>query len=333
MIRITILMAVLFLAACNNSDKPDVSNIKVDLHLERLEQSFFRMDSNNVRTGLSELRNAHPGFYPFFMQEILMLNPMDTNSYAYVRNLLTSYRPINDSIQKKYANLNWLKDDLTETFKYVKYYYPDYRIPGIVTYLSEFSAPGVCVAPGYIGVGLHQFAGKNFSVYEAGPIREMYPSYISRRFDKEYIVPGVVTAVVDDIYPDKRAGLPLIEQMVEKGKQWWLADHFLPDAHDSLITGYTGKQLDWAENNEGDIWSYIMKNENLYSIEPETIQMYMEPGPYTQNMSDASPGQIGPWIGWQIVKKYASAHSSMKIPEILATPARTIFQESKYKPK
>jgi hypothetical protein len=333
MIRTTILIAVLFLTACKNNDKPDVSHIKVDLRLERFEQSFFKMDSNHVREGLADLRNAHPGFYPFFMQEILRLNPVDPGSLSIVRKILTDYQPINDSIQKKYSNLSWLRDELSTGFKYVKYYFPDYRIPGIVTYIGEFSAPGLCVAPGYIGIGLHQFAGRNFSVYQEGPIQEMYPSYISRRFDKEYIAPGVMTAMVDDIYPDKKAGLPLIEQMVEKGKQWWLAEHFLPDAHDSLITGYTGKQMDWVKENEGNIWSYLMKNENLYSIEPETIQLYMEPGPFTQNMSEASPGQIGPWVGWRIVKKYAAAHSSLKLEEILAIPARTIFQESKYKPK
>jgi hypothetical protein len=333
MIRTTILIAALFLASCKNNDKPDVSHIKVDLTLERFEQSFFRIDTNRITEGLSELRNAHPGFYPYFLREIMFVNPMDQASFNVVKRVLIDYRPINDSIQKKYADLSWLKNELTTGFKYVKYYFPDYRLPGIVTYIGTLDAPGLYVAPGYIGIGLHQFAGKNFSVYQAGPIQEMYPAYISRRFDKEYIVPGVMSAVADDIYPDKKAGLPLIEQMVEKGKQWWLADHFLPDAHDSLITGYTGKQVDWIADNEGNVWSYLMKNENLYSIEPETIQLYMEPSPYTQNMSDASPGQIGPWIGWQIVKKYAAAHSSMNMKEILTTPARTIFQESKYKPK
>ena len=38
----------------------------------------------------------------------------------------------------------------------------------------------------------------------------------------------------------------LIEQMIEKGKQWWLMDKFLPETADSVKTGYTQKQLEWC---------------------------------------------------------------------------------------
>ena len=41
-------------------------------------------------------------------------------------------------------------------------------------------------------------------------------------------------SVADDIYPDKSVGRPLIEQMIEKGKHWFLLDKFLPDAPDSV---------------------------------------------------------------------------------------------------
>ena len=34
--------------------------------------------------------------------------------------------------------------------------------------------------------------------------------------------------IVDDLFPDQSNGKPLIEQMVEKGKQWYLLDKFLP---------------------------------------------------------------------------------------------------------
>jgi uncharacterized protein YjaZ len=48
---------------------------------------------------------------------------------------------------------------------------------------------------------------------------------------------------------------------------------------------------------------------------------------------NGTPGNIGQWIGWRIVEKFAERNSKMSIQEILSTPARTIFQEAKYKPK
>ena len=217
---------VLFISCKNGKNKPDVSDIKVDVRIERFEQSFFKIDTNNIARGLADLRNGFPRFYPFFMQDILQLNPMDTGSFTIVRNIISSYLPINDSIQKKYKDLDWLKEELTEGFKYVKHYYPQYRVPGVITFIATLDAPGVVLTSDHIGIGLHQYAGKNFSVYQAEPVQQMYPTYISRRFDKEYITPNCMKAVADDIYPDKSVGRPLIEQMVEKGKRLFLLQKF-----------------------------------------------------------------------------------------------------------
>ena len=334
MFRIYLFAFILLLSACGrDANKPDVSGIKVDLNLERFEQDFFKIDSNNIQGGLAHLRNAYPHFYPMYMQNILQLNPMDTASYSIIRSIISSYRPINDSIQEKYPNLNWLKKDLTEGFQYVKYYYPQYRVPRIITFIATLDAPGVVLTPEYLGIGLHQYAGKDFSVYEAPELQQVYPAYISRRFDKEYIVANSMKAIVDDVYPDQSVGRPLVEQMVEKGKQWYLLQHFLPDAPDSALTGFTQKQLDWAEANEGNVWSFIIKNENLYGIEPHVIQTYIGESPFTQGMPEASPGNIGQWIGWRIVQQYAQKNEKLTVQQVLQTPARIIFQGAAYKPK
>ncbi len=325
---------MLLIGCKNGKNKPDVSDIKVDVRIERLEQSFFKIDTNNVTAGLVDLRNAFPRFYPFFMQDILQLNPMDTSSFAIIKNIMGGYQPINDSIQKKYKELGWLKNELIEGFKYVKHYYPNYKVPAIITYIATLDAPGVVLTPDYLGIGLHQYAGKDFAVYRAEPVQQMYPSYITRRFDKEYITANCMKSVADDVYPDKSAGRPLIEQIIEKGKQWFLLDKFLPDAPDSVKTGYTKKQLDWVEDNEGSLLAYIVKNENdIYSIDPATIQTYIGEAPNTQVMTEAAPGNIGQWVGWRIVQEYAEKHKDFSVQQILEAPAKTIFEEAKYRPK
>ena len=140
-------------------------------------------------------------------------------------------------------------------------------------------------------------------------------------------------AIADDVYPDKSAGRSLIEQIIEKGKQWFLLDKFLPDTPDSIKTDYTKKQLDWVEENEGNVWAYITKNENIYSIEPHIIQTYIGEAPFTQAMPESSPGNLGQWIGWQIVKKFADQNEKLTLQQILATQPKKIFEESKYRPK
>lgn len=141
-------------------------------------------------------------------------------------------------------------------------------------------------------------------------------------------------AVVLDLFPDQSAGKPLIEQMVEKGKQWWLLSKLLPHIPDSIKTGYTALQLKWCRENEGLIWSDIVRNEDLNSLNPTVIQTYIGEGPFTQGFSqEYSPGNLGQWLGWQMVKKFVSKNPDMKPEEVMNTPARKILDEAKYKPK
>ncbi|MBD0376882.1 MAG: hypothetical protein ICV51_14785 [Flavisolibacter sp.] len=328
-----IAIIVLFASCGRGKKKPDVSDIKVNVQIERFEQSFFKIDTNNIATGLMHLRNAFPSFYPVFIRDILGVNPIDTASLSVIRTILSSYRSLNDSLQQKYSNLNWLQRELSTGFKYVKYYYPKYIIPRIITFIGTLDAPGVVLTQQDICIGLHQYAGKNFSAYGDVAVQELYPAYISRRFDKEYMAANCLKAVVDDVYPDQSAGRPLIEQMVEKGKQWYLLDHFLPDAPDSIKTGFTQKQLNWVKENEGNVWAYIIKNENIYTVEPQAIQTYIGEAPFTQGMPEASPGNIGQWIGWRIVQQFADKNEKQTVQQVLETPTRKVFEGAGYRPK
>ena len=93
-------------------------------------------------------------------------------------------------------------------------------------------------------------------------------------------------------------------------------------------------QLSWCESNEGLIWNEIITTEkDLFTKDPLALQNYIGEAPFTQSMSPASPGNIGQWVGWQIVKKYADKNSSMSVTEVLKSDARKILEEAKYKPK
>lgn len=330
MFRIYIVVFFLFfLTACNNDDnKPDVSGITVNTQLKRFEESFFKIDTNNIASGQQAIRQQFPEFYGVFTREFI--GEDEANIKAFIQYHFFLY----DSLKKKYPDLNWLKKDLNDNLRYVKHYYPNYKIPDFFTFIGPFNSPGIATLQNSIGIGLHQFAGKDFSVYSAPEIVEMYPYYISRRFDKEYMLPNIMKGIISGIYPDQSAGRPMIEQMIEKGKEWFLLDKFLPDAHDSVKTGFTTNQAKWAKANEGNIWVQVIETEDIYSIDPAVIQRYIGPAPFTQGMTqENSPGNLGQWIGWQIVKKFADKNPKLSVDQIVKTPAKIIYNEAKYKPK
>ena len=81
-------------------------------------------------------------------------------------------------------------------------------------------------------------------------------------------------------------------------------------------------------------WSNLLKNEHLNSIDPVTIQNYLNEGPFTHGFSqESSPGNLGQWIGRQIVKKFAEKNSDLTPQAIMRTNARKILEEAKYKPR
>ena len=334
---ILLALPVLLIFSCNNKSKgPDVSKIKVDFTLERFEKDFFEMDTTNISQSLDKLRGKYSNFYPDFMQEILGVNGANTSeaTITVTKEFYRTYKSFNDSLLKKYKSTTHVEKEIKEGLQHVKYYFPDYKLPGVITFLGTLDAPGVAFTRNYIAIGLHQFAGNNFSAYLEQDVQRLYPLYISRRFDEEYIAPNCMKAIIDEMFPDQSNGKALVEQMIEKGKQWYLLDLLLPGTPDSVKTGYTQKQLDWCSRNEGEIWSIIIKNEDLNSINPTVIQNYIGEGPFTQGFSqENSPGNLGQWIGWQIIKKYAEKNPSLKPGEVMRTTARKILDEAKYKPR
>jgi hypothetical protein len=338
--RTILFVLVLFsLTACGHrGDGPDISGIAVgEVHIERFDTAFFALDSSHIPEGLYRLNQEYPDFTGDFVGNILGAGPLSDTSlvaFAAARQFLVSYLPIRDSLKEKYRRLDWLEKELRQGFRYIKYYFPRYPLPAkVVAFIGPFDGPGVAITPTALAIGLQAYAGRNFSLYLTGKGQDLYPEYISRRFEPQYIDANCLSALAEDIFPDSSDNKPLIEQMIIKGRYWWLAGKLLPDAPDSILTGYSQAQLNWCTHNEGEVWGYFLQNTDLYTRDPDIIKNYIGEGPKTLGMPDASPGNIGAWVGWQIVKKYMTDHKDLQPVDLMRVPARSLFEESKYKPK
>jgi hypothetical protein len=194
-----------FLVSCTNDKGPDVSNIKVDIPIERFDKSFFTLDTNNITTGLKEIMQSHPDFYTDFMQQILGVSGADTNKVTQdvSKLFIRGYSSMYQSLGKQYGDVNWLQKDIQKAFQYVKYYFPEYKTSKIILFMGPLDAPGVALTGSGIAVGLHQFAGKDFPAYQSMEAQQLFPAYISRRFEPRYIVVNCMKAVIEDVYPIK----------------------------------------------------------------------------------------------------------------------------------
>ena len=330
-----ILLASAF--SCHQGKRiPDVSDIPVTVRIERFDQAFFSLDSNHFNTGLYQLNHEFPYFTTDFLANILGAGiPSDSNqtAFAAARQFLVSYLPVRDSLGIQFRDLSGQERELERSFRFVRYYFPKYQLPPkVVSFIGPFDAPGVAITRYTLAIGLQLYAGKNFSFYNSLQGRDLYPSYLSRRFEPPYIAPNCLKAIEEDLFPDNSGGKPLILQMIEKGKYWWLLDKFMPETADSLKTGFTQKQLEWCKSNEGLIWNFFLQAD-LYTIDPDLIKNFIGEAPNTQGMPEASPGNIGQWIGLQIVRKFENSHPAITPEQLMRTDPKQIFDEAGYKPK
>ncbi|MDQ6813163.1 MAG: hypothetical protein M3040_05470 [Bacteroidota bacterium] len=331
-----LLIIVLIVSSCSDRKIPDVSAIKVDLKLQRFDNDFFTIDTNHIDRSLQQLQNKYPLFLRDFIYNILALPPQPDSSKSVESQIVSffhSYKPLKDSVDKIFTNGAVVESQVKRGLQFVKYYFPSYKLPNkLITFVGPINSYGNILTSNALAVGLQLYMGKNFSLYQSEAGQELYPAYISRRFDKEYIPVNCIKTIVDDIFPDNNAGKPLIEQMVQVGKRLYLLDRLMPEAEDTLKTGYTKDQLEGCFKNEATIWSYFVQNDLLYISDPSIIKDYMSDAPKTQAFGEESPGFIGQFVGWQIVKKWMSKNEKETLSQLIEANPRTIFEQSKYKP-
>ena len=76
-------------------------------------------------------------------------------------------------------------------------------------------------------------------------------------------------------------------------------------------------------------FSYLFKTDN------DLIDRFIIPAPFSKfylEIDNESPGKIGQWIGWQILRSFRKKNPSFKIADILNLSSEELFKKANYKP-
>ena len=310
---------------------PDVSDIRVSLETERFEKDFFALDTLHLDASLQQLNTKHPGFTQDFLFNILGTSP--DSAKKNVPEFIRSYAGLGKTAQQKFKDLQGIEKEIKQGFRFVHYYFPGYQLPiKLITFIGPINSYGSIITANALAVGLQLYMGKEYPLYLSEQGQQMYPRFISRRFEPAYIPVNGIKNIMDDMYPNNSIGRPLVEQMIESGKRMYVLDKLMPETPDSLKTGYTQKQLTDCYESEKNIWSFFVQNDLLFNTDPNLSRDYMSDGPNTPALGEASPGNIGQFVGWQIVKKWMNKNANTTLDALMKKNAKEIFDGSKYKP-
>jgi hypothetical protein len=308
----------------------------VDLKVQRFEKDFFAIDTNNILNELQRLRIKYPSFINDYTNQILGFDyktPPDSLT-KYIHLFIRDYRFVKDSADKLFSSFDTQLAEIIQGLQFVKYYFPTYNPPHqVITFIGPFDGYSDVITKDAFAIGLQLHMGSDFSFYKSDISRDIFPEYISMRFTPAHIPVNLIKTVIDDLFPDNSMGKPLIEQMVEKGKRLYLLDKCLPYTPGYLKIGYTEAQLKDCYANEAVIWDFFLTNDLLNNADQNIVKNYIGESPKTQELGEGSPGNIGAFSGWQIVKKYMDKNSGVSLEQLMKTPAREVYSTSKYKPR
>ena len=329
-------LLTLLIGSCQNKKSVDVSDIDLEIKIERFDKDLAGVSSANIQSRLPQLQKQYGYFFTNYMEGMLSVgSPTDK---TFITNLKTvfgtpDYNALKDEVFLKYPSLTKQENELENAFKHIKYYYPEQKLPRIVSFFSGFSVQ-VPIGDNYIGIGLDMFLGAESKFYPA--LRSSIPAYISRRFTPENITPRVMEAYIrEDLFPEDDESISLLQKMIVNGKVLYFMDAVLPEVQDSLKIGYTSAQYKWAKSNEPAIWAYFLGENLLYDTDYMKIQKYLTDAPFTPGIGDnnESAPKLAVFTGWQIVKRYMDEHPEVKLQELMKeTDYQKILSQSKYRP-
>jgi gliding motility-associated lipoprotein GldB len=314
----TTIIVLLISCGNDNNHNVDVSDITATVKVRRFEQAFFEASPAN----LSKLKRQFPLFF----------SPATPDSIWIAQMTDTLNLELFHETQKIFPAFDKEKIAFEELFKHVKYYYPSWKEPEVNTLMNYIIYPDRMIYASKFNkllVSIDNYLGEDTPIYAE------VPAYMRAQMKPSQLISDA-SMVIGEQFVTKPYDTHFLAKMIYAGKKLYLNDLFIPNKTDAEKINYTQEQIQWAKDNEPFIWEYYVGREMLYSNDKKLDKYFLELAPFSKfflEVDAESPGRIGQWIGWQIVRAYMAHNPDVPLDKMLQMEAEEIFKKSKYKPR
>ncbi|WP_375238665.1 gliding motility lipoprotein GldB [Aurantibacter sp.] len=313
-----LVLCIIVLVSCIDDSKSniDVSSIEVNFNIERFDKAFGEAKPQD----LPKLKAAFP----------FMFSNRFTDDFWLVQMQDSLQQELHKETANVFSNLSKQKVEITKLFKHLKYYNSYFKTPRVVTATSSVDYRNkVIVTDTIVLISLDTYLGDKHFFYDG------LQEYLKANMKPEQMVVDIATKYGEmTVFQPKRK--TLLDEMIYYGKLLAYKDRVIPFKSDAEKIGYSLAQFDWAKVNEENIWTYFIERELLFSTDNKLASQFINPAPFSKfylaEIDSDSPGRIGRFVGWRIVKSYLK-NNDVSFEDMLKTDAETIFNLSKYKPE
>jgi len=303
--------------ACGDNDKvaAEIAKIPVELKISRFDLKV----GSSKPSDIPDLKKAYPYLFP----------PQYSDSVWAAKMTDSIQKELFSEVARTFPDFAKEREDLKQLFKHIKYYFPIQKVPRVITLTSEVDYPNrVILTDTLLLIGLDNYLGSDHKFY--GGMQQ----YIAKGLDSKYLVSDVAGAFAKKVVPRPDART-FLSKIIRYGRELYLKDKIMPFGTDAEKIGYSVEQLNWAKANEEPIWRNFIEQEHLYSTDNTLDRRFLDPAPFSKfglELDNESPGRIGRYIGWQIVRAFMDKNE-IDLKQLMTLPSEEIFKKSNYKPQ
>lgn len=318
------------LSSCNLFPKKETNRVQI----QRFEQELFDSTNGLNKEHFNKLALKYGLFYRSFCTDLINI-PHDEISDNFQRGLTAfitypTISKLKHEVDSVFPDLSAEEEELTKAMDIYYDEFPKANKVKFVSFLTEFGYAHVTYDT-IIGIGLDMYLGDKYALY---PALE-FPEFMYLKLRREYMLANTIKALAIGKFESQLTDKRFLAMMIFEGKLKYFTKKLLPHVHDSLIFGYSQKQLDWCKENESMIWAHFVQEKLLFSQDIPQYMRYFNDGPFTSapGVPPQSSPAIGVYAGYKIIEAYMENESNISLEDLMANKNwDEILKLSKYRP-
>jgi hypothetical protein len=331
-----VLVISILLMGCKQSNLDvDISSIKINtINSFRLEDDLFALTEANYTQKTNAFKTKYGNFYDRYIFSFLnKRGAYDSTSKPSIlkfiadKDMKAAYKAVKYMYTD--AKLQEITAEINDCAKRFKFHFPKRRLPAKLVTCTNCFNYSVAYVDSALVVGLDNYLGDTAIFYQMLQL----PQYKTRCMNQNYIVSDLVRGWLLTEFDNAEPVNTLLYHTIFYGKLYYCINALLPNTPDSLLIGYSQKQLDYCKINEKNSWAFFAEKNRLYENSLKTVQELTADGPFTGAISRDCPPRIAMWVGWQIVKSYMNKNKNVTLDQLMTEKdAQKILSKSKYRP-
>lgn len=327
-ILLTIALSVTMFS-CNGQSAISADHSQaVPIHIHRFDKDLFRLIDTNDSTLQTQIRQEYRSMLSILGKGVL--NQQTPDAPGFFDKLVNYYsEPTLKGLYRDaivhYDVITDIEQTLGSSFAFLQTNLPGMQIPAVYMHVSGLNQ-NVLTGDSLLSLSIDKYMGDNYPLYQ-----DFFYDFQKQKMQRPSIVPDYLTGWLMSEYPFAGKENVLLERMLYEGKIKYLISCALPESTPAELMGYTEAAYNWCKENEEFIWKAIIERKHLYTPDQMTTSKYFENAP-SLFLDNEAPGNLGSWIGWQIIDKYMKENAITPEALIQNKNAQEILATSKYKP-